>query len=179
MPYKDPEVRFLMRTNRTQDGCLEWVGQRGEVGYGRFYAVGKRWVLAHRWAYERWVGPIPDGLVIDHLCRNTACVEPSHLEPVTTWENVVMRGIGPSALNARKTHCLHGHEFTAENTYRHHNGGRQCRTCRKERQRNPTEAQRRRGNEARKGYHQRAKERREGDLAHDGTLRAQAEAGEQ
>jgi len=89
--------------------------------------------LAHRAVYEALVGPIPKGLSLDHLCRNRACVNPEHLEPVSLVENV-MRGVSPHAVNARKTHCAHGHAFTAENTYMVR-GERVCRACGRERSR--------------------------------------------
>jgi hypothetical protein len=109
------------------DGCWEWLGSHHERGYGTFWN-GEKNVKAHRWLYELLVGPIPEGFEPDHLCRNTACVRPSHLEPVTHVENV-LRGEGACARNARKTHCKHGHEFTDENTGRQTGGGRYCRTC--------------------------------------------------
>ncbi len=81
----------------------------------------------HRVAYELLVEPVPGDLVIDHLCRNTACFNPDHLEPVTDAENI-LRGVGYSALNAVKTHCPEGHEYTASNTGRAALG-RYCLRC--------------------------------------------------
>jgi hypothetical protein len=96
--------------------CIEWtgatIGRDGRL-YGRISTfVGDRKVLrpTHRIAYELACGPIPDGLVIDHLCRNTLCLTPEHLEPVTSRTNL-MRGFSPSSENARKTHCDRGHPF--------------------------------------------------------------------
>ena len=86
--------------------------------------------FAHRVVYEILVGPIPVGLELDHLCRNRACVNPDHLEPVTTRTNL-LRGYSPWACRARQTHCKRGHEFTPENTYGTGDGRRYCRTCRR------------------------------------------------
>ena len=87
-------------------------------------------MLAHRAYYERYVGPIPEGLVIDHLCRNRRCVNPTHLEPVTSAENN-LRGLGPGAVNRRKKACHRGHAFTPENTYHPPSDPkhRMCRAC--------------------------------------------------
>lgn len=86
---------------------------------------------AHRLAYIEANGPIPADLVVDHLCRQRDCVNPDHLEVVTQQVNT-RRGIGPSAVNAVKTHCKYGHPFDAENTYVCPSGRRRCRTCRRE-----------------------------------------------
>lgn len=118
-------ARFVEKTRREGE-CIIWTAYVNETGYGKFRADGKS-VRAHRYAYELEVGPIPVGLVLDHLCRNTRCVNPAHLEPVTLRENF-RRGIRP---HSNKTHCPRGHEYTEENTYRGRAGGnkRECRTC--------------------------------------------------
>lgn len=111
------------------DGCWRWLGFIGKEGYGRFGArKGTTSTLAHRVSYELSVGPIPQGLEIDHLCRNRACVNPSHLEPVTREINI-RRGISPAARHAKKTHCIRGHEFTVDNIYWGPKNARHCRTC--------------------------------------------------
>lgn len=121
-------------------GCWEWTGQKGPNGYGKI-GVGqrskgeKRTIYTHRLAFESVRGQIPEGMDLDHLCRNRGCCNPDHLEPVTRRENT-RRGIGPAllgALNGSKTHCKHGHEFTPENTIIRRTGGRRCRTCERQR----------------------------------------------
>ncbi len=109
--------------------CWLWLGGKNSSGYGYFYYEGRH-VRAHRWAYEQSIGPIPEGLQLDHLCRVRACVNPAHLEPVTGKENY-RRGEGAPAKNGRKTHCVRGHAFTPENTAIRPGGGRTCRTCRR------------------------------------------------
>jgi hypothetical protein len=106
-------------------GCWEWQGAR-QGGYGRVRYRGKT-RMAHRVVYELLCGPIPDGLTLDHLCRNEPCVNPTHLEPTSLAENI-MRGTGVGVRNAAKTHCRRGHEFTSENTYLK-SGKRVCRRC--------------------------------------------------
>ena len=110
--------------------CWLWAGYINELGYGQhFYTVdGKtKYVYAHRLMYEELVGAIPQGLVIDHLCRVRCCVNPKHLEPVTASVNT-LRGEGVG-VNKRKTHCPRGHEYTPENTQYRNTGWRVCRTC--------------------------------------------------
>ena len=83
----DNETRFFATITKRPDGCWLWTGSPGNTGYVRAFFDGKRW-LVHRWAYTHFVGPIPDGFVIDHLCRRITCVNPAHLEAVTQQENI-------------------------------------------------------------------------------------------
>lgn len=122
----DPVGRFWSYVDRSGD-CWVWTAAKSTGGYGRVYWQG-RLLQAHRVAYELEREPIPEGLEIDHLCRNRACVNPQHMEPVTTRTNL-LRGEGVAAMKARRTHCDHGHELTPENVYLWH-GARWCRTCR-------------------------------------------------
>lgn len=127
--------RFMGKVRTTPSGCMEWTGGTNGVGYGMFFtdwAGGKNTrKLAHRWYYEQVRGPIPAGLHLDHLCRDTMCVNPDHLEPVTQRVNT-LRGIGVSAVHAKKTHCVNGHPFSGDNlVYRSNGRWRDCRECRR------------------------------------------------
>ena len=114
-------------------GCWVWTGARNPKGYGRF-RVDDKLASAHRFAYEQFVGRIPDGLVLDHLCRNRGCCNPEHLRACTNRENIFAPGSeSPTAVHAAKTHCPDGHPYDAANTYMWR-GHRHCRECSRRRQ---------------------------------------------
>lgn len=117
--------RFIRKT----ESCWLWTGSVATNGYGRV-RDSDREVQAHRAVYQLLVGPIPDGLQVDHLCRVRNCVNPAHLEAVTQRENIP-RGCSEPAKNAAKSECLMGHLFSPENTYTYPDGRRECRTCRR------------------------------------------------
>lgn len=123
---KDPINRFWSYVEHSDD-CWIWTGAKSAAGYGRI-EWNRRQQQAHRVAYELIVGPIPEGLELDHLCRNRACVRPDHLEPVTGRINL-LRGNTYTAYYAHRTHCEHGHLLTEGNVYLWR-GTRYCRMCR-------------------------------------------------
>lgn len=126
--------------NRADLGnCWQWIASLHHTRhYGQFWSTsrksGRKLMLsAHKVLWEHINGPVPDGQDLDHLCRNRACVNPSHLEVVSHRENV-LRGESDFARKAQQTHCKHGHEFTAENTIhpdRKHPNSRKCRICKR------------------------------------------------
>lgn len=145
-PKRRPlEERFWAKVQKT-DGCWLWTGNISPEGYGRIGELPRRTAHAHRVAYELLIGPIPDGLKLDHLCHNAdltcpggdaclhrRCVNPNHLEAVTLRENN-LRGLGLAARKSQQTHCVNGHPFDLLNTYyRPDDGTRMCRACHKER----------------------------------------------
>ncbi len=124
---KSEEQKFWERVSEDHPlGCWVWTGAVWKGGSNRYGRFGN--LRAHRWSYEHHVGPIPEGLVIDHLCRNTLCVNPEHLEAVTDKVNI-LRGISPPALNALRDECKRGHPLSGDNLVATKSGNRQCRKC--------------------------------------------------
>ena len=130
---KDIEIykkRLFSKTKIVGD-CLEFTSSVQTGGYGQMGVNGKIF-LTHRLAYEWTIGPIPDGLELDHICKNKKCMNVDHLEPVTHQENLIRRGMkGRFLEKPPRTKCRRGHELTDENTYVRKNGLRQCQICRK------------------------------------------------
>lgn len=151
--YPPPEERLLSNIRVAENGCWIWLGGKHmrngvPTGYGHFNVDKKRHYV-HRWAYAHFVGPIPEGMTIDHACHNRddacpggitclhrACVNPAHLEAVTNRVNV-LRGKGSAAVRARTTHCPRGHALEGDNLYVDPSGHRRCRACQLERQKTP------------------------------------------
>lgn len=128
------EERFYFYLHKgAEGGCWIWGGALNDGGYGVFRLSGSDGAMTrvHRFAYELLVGPIPEGLELDHTCRIHPCANPAHLEPTTQKVNT-LRGVSPMAENARKKKCPQGHLYDEANTYVGADGHRQCLTCRTE-----------------------------------------------
>lgn len=141
--YPSPEQRIYDKTDRSGE-CWVWQATVSHTGYAMMFIEGKMRSV-HRWSYEHFVGPIPEGLHLDHLCHtmdsscgggtaclHRRCVNPAHLEPVTHAENV-RRGLSFAGVEARQTHCHRGHPLTPDNLYDvpSYAGVRRCLTCRR------------------------------------------------
>lgn len=152
---RPPLERVMARVAKTETGCWQHEAPR-EDGYARVLvgsrSDGSRRVrVAHRVVYESLVGPVPEGMDLDHLCRNRACVNPDHLEPVSRGINL-HRGETIPAAKAAQTHCINGHEFDERNTGIRPNGTRWCKACKVEtvrrwKERNPEKVAQQRARE--------------------------------
>ena len=143
-----PKERFLANTEHAANGCVLWTGTiNAQTGYGSL-SIGGVNQYVHRLAYTYFVGPIPEGMHVDHMCHNRdlsctdgsncmhrRCVNPEHLQAVPPRVNILGSSYTSASKNARKTHCKRGHEFTPENTAPSSRGGRACRACRNAKQR--------------------------------------------
>jgi hypothetical protein len=125
----DIEGRFYKKITVVQE-CWIWKASKLESGYGLFTDEYGKTITAHRWSFQHFHGVIPQGLVIDHICRNPSCVNPKHLQAISQSDNI-KRSLLVKARSAR-THCKNGHEFTPQNTrYVKGQRGRRCSTCAK------------------------------------------------
>lgn len=131
-PVLHVQKRIMARVTIDEGGC--WVSSYSKLpsGYAKMAAFGKL-EYVHRVAYEAWKGAIPDGLQIDHLCRNTSCCNPEHLEAVTPRVNVLRAPKSFAHVCAKKTHCPKGHPYSGHNLVIHKSGGRRCRECNRQR----------------------------------------------
>jgi hypothetical protein len=128
---KPPIERFSKFVRCACNGCWLWIGHRFPNGYGSFSPGGREHsIYAHRFSYQHYIGPIPEGREVAHACGNPSCVNPDHLRAMTHRENL-FDTFTSARRNAEKRHCKHGHEFTPENTIRLRNGWRQCRECKR------------------------------------------------
>lgn len=127
--HKTLKDRILENTDRSGE-CWLWLKSKYLSGYG-VIAINSRATPAHRVSYQEFIGPIPEGLQLDHLCRVRHCVNPEHLEPVTQRENILRAPYTAIDLQREKTHCPQGHSYIGENLYiAPKTGGRGCRVCR-------------------------------------------------
>lgn len=125
--------RLMKSVEFAGNGCWNWTAAKSHFGYGNIFVSG-RGMYAHRVSYQLFKGPIPEGLSLDHLCRNPSCLNPEHLEPVTHKENM-KRGFISRGKGGSDTHCPRNHERNDENTHVSDKGIRSCRACARERAR--------------------------------------------
>lgn len=127
---KERAINRFWRDTKKTDTCWLWLNKKNHGGYGVIFAEGKN-QLVHRYAWRLMRGPIERPLTLDHLCRNKLCVNPDHLEPLSSRDNT-LRGYNPAANNRRKTHCIRGHLLSGVNLVCEKNRGnprRKCRIC--------------------------------------------------
>lgn len=124
--FEEREYEFCFPEPNT--GCWLWAGALDKDGYGLMRVTKNGTLRSHRVFYQHYIGPIADGLVIDHLCRVRCCVNPSHLEPVTSIENL-LRGDTVLAFKRRQTECKNGHPLSGDNLIIRKSGRRGCRIC--------------------------------------------------
>ena len=124
--------RFVGFVEESDEGCWDWIGSKNSHGYGAM-TIDKKSIGAHRVSYRIFNGSLEKGKVIDHICRNRKCVNPDHLRLVSQWTNSIENSNGVSALNAKKTHCVRGHELKTHADYRKFSrqNARVCRACAK------------------------------------------------
>ena len=135
-PGQPDLIRFMAKVElRASDtDCWIWIGAKTQDGYGVFCLADNKTIGAHRWSFKTFrPDNFREDLTCDHLCRNRACVNPYHIEMVTTGENA-LRGVGPTAINKQKTHCKRGHPLSGNNLI-DNNGRRECRQCKRIKQR--------------------------------------------
>jgi hypothetical protein len=155
MMIKDIDERFWRKVKFEdsvfpENGCILWTGGQDGRGYARFCTDAVHQRAAHRWVYERYRGPVPNGMELDHLCRVRHCVNPDHLEPVPHKVNLARSDITVQARLSARTHCINGHEFTPENTFfKRKVRGRRCRICKRLSERNRQHARKTQGNNPR------------------------------
>lgn len=125
---KTAEERFAEKWREDENGCHVWTARKVRGGYGKFW-LGCRHRSAHCVAWEWARGPVQDGKQLDHLCRNRACVNVDHLEPVTCRENT-LRGVGIAAVYSKRTHCMRGHQLPEIEIKMVRGKPRRHRTCR-------------------------------------------------
>lgn len=118
-------ILFVKKDSKSQ--CYNWTSFVRRDGYGVIWIKNKN-IPVHRFFYELLVDTIPKGFVLDHLCRNRKCVNPDHMEVVTDKINI-LRGVGITAINSKKTHCIRGHPFSGDNLKLFPNGWRGCKIC--------------------------------------------------
>jgi hypothetical protein len=136
------EERFWEKVDKNgPGGCWLWTAHVTAGGYGQFTPRHHKHESAHRFAYALLVGPIPEGMTLDHACRVPRCVRPEHLRPMPIGPNV-LGGVGITAINARKATCHRGHRFSQANTYVRADGSRACKTCQREAERRYRERRR-------------------------------------